>query len=286
MIIDNEGVSLHVAEDGNPDGPTVLILHGITGSTDTWDWLVPHLAADYRVLRLDFRGHGQSGHPEGTYHFPSYVSDAIAVCERVAGGPSFLIGHSLGGGTAAAVAQQRPELVRGVVLEDPAIMGPPKPGAAGENSAGGLLDAFKMMRQMVPMMQQSGMTVDALAQTMAAAPSLSGGTMGESLQPDALAAMATALLQLDATVLDPVLDGSMISAYDPTATIPVPGLVLAGDTSQPDTIVRAGEIALLAEHSPHIEVRVVSGAGHLIHDSLAFRATELAGILEFLAANA
>lgn len=284
MIIDNQGVSLHVQEDGNPDGPTVLMLHGITGSTDTWDWLVPHLEADYRVLRLDFRGHGKSGRAEGTYNFPSYVSDAIAVCEQVAGGPCVVIGHSLGGGSAAAMAQQRPELVSGVVLEDPAIMDTPQPGA--ESSASGLMDAFKMMRRMVPMMQQSGMTVEALAQTMVSAPSVSGGTMGELIQPDALAAMATALLQLDATVLDPVLDGSITAAYNPLDTIPVPGLVLAGDSAQPDTIVRAGEIALLAEHSPHVEVRAVAGAGHLIHDSLAHRATMLAAIQEFLAANA
>lgn len=284
MIIDNQGVSLHVQENGNPDGSTVLMLHGITGSTDTWDWLVPHLESDYRILRLDFRGHGKSGRAEGTYHFPSYVSDAIAVCEQVASGPCVVIGHSLGGGSAAAMAQQRPELVSGLVLEDPAIMGPPQPDA--ESSASGLTDAFKMMRQMVPMMQQSGMTVDALAQTMASAPSLSGGTMGEALQPDALAAMATALLQLDATVLDPVLDGSITAAYNPHGTIPVPGLVLAGDSAQPDTIVRAGEIALLAQHSPHVEVRVVANAGHLIHDSLVHRATMLAAIQEFLAANA
>ncbi len=284
MIIDNEGVSLHVAEDGNPDGPTVLILHGITSSTDTWNWLVPHLAADYRVLRLDFRGHGASGRAEGTYDFPSYVSDAVAVCEQVAGGPCVVIGHSLGGGTAAAMAQMRPDLVRGLVLEDPALFGPREPG--GEVPAGGLSDAFTMLRQMVPMLQQSGMTTEALAETLATVPGTSGAPMGESMQTDALAAMASALLQLDVTVLDPVLDASMTTAYDPHATIPVPGVVLAGDSAQPDTIVRAGEIALLAQHSPHIEVRVVAGAGHLIHDSLSFRATELAAVQEFLAANA
>lgn len=284
MIIDNQGVSLHVAQDGNPDGPTVLILHGITASTDTWNWLMPHLATDYRVLRLDFRGHGQSGRAEGSYHFPSYVSDAIAVCEQVAGGPSFLIGHSLGGGTAAAIAQQRPDLVRGLMLEEPALAGPRQPGS--ESPAGALLDAFKLMRQMVPLIQQSGMTIEALVEALAAAPGISGAPVGESMQPDALAATAAALLQLDVTVLDPVLDASMITSYNPNETIFVPGMVLAGDSSQPDTIVQADEIALLAQHSPHIDVRVVAGAGHLIHDSLRFRATELAAFQEFLAANA
>jgi len=284
MIIDNEGVSLHVAQDGNPDGPTVLMLHGITSNIDTWSWLLPHLAADYRVLRLDFRGHGQSGRAEGTYDFPAYMSDAIAVCDQVAGGPCVIIGHSLGGGSAAAMAQQRPDLVRGLILEDPAIFGAPEPGVDAPGS--GLQEAFKMLRQMVPMMQQSGMTAEALAEMLVETPGTTGAPLGESMQPDALAAMASALMQLDATVLDPVLDASMTTAYNPHATIPVPGVVLAGDSAQPDTIVRAGEIALLAQHSPHIDVRVVAGAGHLIHDSLSFRAIELAAVQEFLAANA
>lgn len=99
MFIDNDGVALHVADDGQHDAPVVLVLHGITSCTTTWDWLVPHLVDTHRILRLDFRGHGQSGRAPGTYHFPSYLSDAIAVCEQLAGGPAFVLGHSLGGGT-------------------------------------------------------------------------------------------------------------------------------------------------------------------------------------------
>lgn len=283
MIIDNEGVALHVAEDGNPDGPTVLVLHGITSCTTTWDWLVPHLAPTYRVLRLDFRGHGQSGRAEGTYHFPFYRSDAIAVCEQLAGGPCVVLGHSLGGGTAAALAQQRPDLVRGIVLEDPALAGRDQlQGDRGDNS---LLAGFQLMRQSVPMMQQMGTSIDDLAAIVAQVPG-AGGPLGDSMHPDAVRAMAVGLLQLDATVLDPVLDASMVIAFDPNATIPVPTLVLAADGASPDAVVRAPDIALLAQHSPHADVRVVAGAGHLIHDSLAHRDTLLQALLGFLAAHA
>ena len=284
MIIDNAGVALHVAEDGNPDGPTVLVLHGITSCTTTWDWLVPHLAADHRVLRLDFRGHGQSGRAEGTYHFPSYVSDAVAVCEQLAGGPCVILGHSLGGGTAAALAQQRPELVRGIVLEDPALAGRDQVQVArGDNS---LFVTFQLMRQSVPMMQQMGTTAEQLEAIVAQAPGADGKPLGESMHPDALHAMAVGLLQLDATVLDPVLDASMVTAFDAHATIPVPTLVLAADGASPDAVVRAPDIALLAQHSPHAEVRIVAGAGHLIHDSLAHRETLLQAVLGFLAEHA
>ena len=47
----------------------------------------------------------------------------------------------------------------------------------------------------------------------------------------------------------------------------------------------AGQKALLAQHSPHIDVRVVSGAGHLIHDSLGYRDVMRSALQELLAAN-
>jgi esterase len=212
MQIDNSGVSLHVACDGPADGPTVVLLHGITSCTSTWDWLVPALADAHRVLRLDFRGHGSSDR-SGSYHFPDYVSDAIAVCEQLCPGPSVLVGHSLGGGTAAAVAQQRPDLVRAVVLEDPALFG--GSDASSEMETNALRDVFALMRQTIPMLQENGVTVDQLAAILTGSPATSGGTFGDLLHPDAITAMAVGMLHLDATVLDPVLDGSMVTVYDP-----------------------------------------------------------------------
>ena len=270
MQINNDGVSLHVAEDGNPDGPVVLFLHGITGSTDTWDWAVPELAATHRVLRLDFRGHGDSGHAPGTYGFKTWVSDAIAACEQVAGGPAVLVGHSLGGGVAASVAQERPELVRAVLLEDPAIMS----GALEvDDEPNALLAVFAVMRESIPMVQASGVSLDALVGILNDSPGIDGRLFKESLQPDAIQAMAKATLRLDASVLDGVLAGVTDPVYDGRVGMSVPGIVLAGDEASPDTIVRAPEKALLAESSPKIDVRVVAGAGHLIHDSLEYRET-------------
>lgn len=275
--IDNAGVGLHVAVDGPADAPPVLLLHGITSCVHTWDWLVPHLVDRHRVLRLDFRGHGRSDRAT-SYHFPDYLSDAVAVCEQLAGGPVVAVGHSLGGGTAAALAQTRPDLVSAVVLEDPALARVERDVLEGN----ALRDVFALMRQSVPMLQASGATPEALAPMLAAGPATSGGTFGDLLHPDALVAMATGLLQMDATVLDPVLDGSMVTAFDPDAAIPVPAIVLAGDPAKPDTIVREPQIVDLATASPQAEVRVVTGAGHLIHDETASRQAVLDAVLEML----
>jgi len=283
MQIERDGVSLHIAEDGNPDGPVVMFLHGITSSTDTWSWALPDLVARHRVLRLDFRGHGLSARAPGTYSFANCLGDAIAACEQVAGGPAVVVGHSLGGGTAAALAQQRPDLVRAVVLEDPAIFTGTIPPDADEPNA--LVGVFAMMRESIPMLQASGVTVDALVGMLEQSPSLAGGLFKDSLHADAIHAMAVAMLELDASVLDPVLSGQMDHVYDPSRSIPVPGIVVAGDEAFPDTIVRAPEKALLAQHSPQLDVRVVAGAGHLIHDSIAHREAVRVAVREVLATH-
>lgn len=283
MELRTDALTLHYEDDGDRDAPPVLVLHGITQSTTTWGWLVPHLAADHRVVRLDFRGHGQSGRTPGEYHFRGYVADATAICEQVLGQPAVVIGHSLGGGTAAGLGQTRPELVRGVVLEDPALLAPPVPGAVDALEGNSLLDGFRLMRESVPRLQESGMSAADLANILRGAPGPSGALFGDALHDDALSAMAEAMLQLDATVLDPVFDGSMAPVFDPARELPVPGIVLAGDPASPDTVVRESDLALLAEHSPKIEGRVVAGAGHLIHDSKQHRQAVLDGVRDLLA---
>jgi alpha-beta hydrolase superfamily lysophospholipase len=59
--------------------------------------------------------------------------------------------------------------------------------------------------------------------------------------------------------------------------------VVAGDPASPDTIVRPPDIALLAAHSPKIECRVVTGAGHMIHDAKQHREAVLGAVRDLLA---
>jgi pimeloyl-ACP methyl ester carboxylesterase len=280
--LQSDDLTLHYEDDGDAGAPPVLVLHGITQSTATWGWLVPHLAPDHRVVRLDFRGHGRSGRTPGAYQFGGYVADAEAICEQVLRRPAVIVGHSLGGGTAAALAQRRPDLVRGVVLEDPPLF-VSGPGNETNLEGNSLLEGFRLLRESVPGLQASGMSVSDLANVLRAAPGPSGVAFGELAHDDALDAMAEALLQLDATVLDPVLDGRTEPAFDPHRELPVPGIVLAADPAMPDAVARPADLALLAEHSPKIERRVVTGSGHLIHDSKQHRQAVLDGVRDLLA---
>ena len=76
--IRNGSIELHVTEDGDPSAPPILLLHGITSFGGTWEWIVPSLAERFRVLRLDFRGHGASDRAPEAY-------SPAGLCERRGG---------------------------------------------------------------------------------------------------------------------------------------------------------------------------------------------------------
>lgn len=112
-----------------PGGTTLLFLHGLTDSGEGWPEAVEHWQGDHAIVSVDQRGHGGSprftedqlvGHPGDVM-----VDDAVALLVGL--DRPVVIGHSLGGAVALAAAVRRPELVRALVLEDPAPLGPDEP---------------------------------------------------------------------------------------------------------------------------------------------------------------
>src|SRR5258707_15141159 len=67
-----DGVYLHAEQRGDPRSPCVVLLHGGGANLHWWDEIAPSLAERFRVVSLDFRGHGDSDHPEelvvGAFH--------------------------------------------------------------------------------------------------------------------------------------------------------------------------------------------------------------------------
>ena len=280
MQVSNGNVTVHVDDDGPPGAPPILLLHGITSSSRTWDWLVPELSPRFRVLRLDFRGHGRSDRAPGEYSPAGYVGDAVAVLEQA--GPCMVLGHSLGGVTAAALTQQRPDLLVGAILEDPPL-GTSAPGEPASLEGNALLAVFRLMRESIPRLQAANISVDALAERLAAAPDTTGaGTFGELLLDDGLRSMAASMLDVDATVLDPVLNGETPRFLDPTVPFGVPALVVAADPAKPDAVADPEVGRHYADLSEDVDVVVIAGAGHLIHDEKASRAPFFAAVRSFL----
>ena len=117
---------------GRPFGefPTLLLLHGMTDSGAGWTEAVRHWEDSFAVVAVDQRGHGTSARftPEQLAGHPGdvMVEDALHLLEQLPE-PAVLLGHSLGGAVALVAAVRRPELVRALVLEDPAALGPNEP---------------------------------------------------------------------------------------------------------------------------------------------------------------
>lgn len=97
-------------------GPPIVLLHGLMGRASTWRPVAGWLTRYGRVVGLDARGHGASPHRGGGWRTEDFAADAAALVERL--GPAVVIGHSMGGLHALTLAATRPELVRGIVVED------------------------------------------------------------------------------------------------------------------------------------------------------------------------
>ncbi|MYY01052.1 MULTISPECIES: alpha/beta fold hydrolase [unclassified Streptomyces] len=108
---------IHVCQDGRRDAPALLLIHGSASSARSWDALVPLLAGAHHVVRIDLLGHGRSAKPDdGRYTIPDQARRAGEVLDRLGVGRAVVVGHSSGGVAATALAEQRPELVSGLVL--------------------------------------------------------------------------------------------------------------------------------------------------------------------------
>ena len=99
-------------------GQGFLLLHGLMGRASTWRPVAEWLTAYGRVVGMDARGHGESPRPGAGARTEDFVADAASVVAELELGPVIVVGHSMGGLHALALAAEHPDLVRGVVVED------------------------------------------------------------------------------------------------------------------------------------------------------------------------
>lgn len=122
FVTTNDRVGIHLFDLSSSGSDELLMLHGVGRAGQTFSSLSTMFPDRFRVRAIDFRGHGKSERAGDRYRIADYVLDAIAALEFI-GRPTIVYGHSLGSLVAAAVASRRPQLVSGIVLEDP-----PSPG--------------------------------------------------------------------------------------------------------------------------------------------------------------
>ena len=120
-------MSLHlidrVAVEDEGDGPVVVCVHGLGGSSNTFTPLMPALAR-HRVLRVDLPGSGRSQRAEGPLSIERFVDVLLAVCSRLDITRAHWIGHSMGTIVCQHIAATKPKLVAGIALFGPLIAPP------------------------------------------------------------------------------------------------------------------------------------------------------------------
>src|SRR5947209_2521460 len=98
------------------EGPVILLIHGIAGSSQQWLDSMSLLAEAHTVVAPDLLGHGRSAKPRGDYSLGAYANGIRDLLEVLGHPRATIVGHSLGGGIAMQFAYQYPERCERLVL--------------------------------------------------------------------------------------------------------------------------------------------------------------------------
>jgi pimeloyl-ACP methyl ester carboxylesterase len=246
--------------DHGGNGPALLLLHGVTRCGGDWEPLLPTLTSYWRVFTLDQRGHGSSERAE-SYLVTDYVADAVSWLRNQFALPITILGHSLGAMVAAAVAAELPQLVVGVVLEDPPFH------TMGNRIAGSAWQAqFMGMRDIA----SRGGTLTEIANALAEIRiPVNGGfkRLGELRDRSSLEWSAACLSQLEPQVLSPIIEGRWLDGYNVTnilSSVCCPTLLLQGDPSCGGALTNMDAETAMTQMNSCRRV-LFPGCGHQLH---------------------
>ena len=243
------------------EGPAIVLIHGITGSSETWGEVLPLLACDYTVLAPDLLGHGDSAKPRGDYSLGAYASGIRDLALALDIGAATFVGHSLGGGVAMQFAYQFPERCERLVLV----------------SSGGLgREVHLLLRAaalpgadyVLPLLTSSqvvglGRQVGGLLRRARLAPRGDVEVLAQGFASLDNSGSRQAFLHTVRAVIDP--SGQRVSAHDRLALASlIPSLIVWGEK---DSIIPVAHGAAAHEAMPGSRFEVFPRAGHLPHDA-------------------
>lgn len=242
-----DGVELAYDEAGS--GQRLVLVHGTGADASTWHRSVAGLATHYRVIAYDRRGYGRSTHrPVRDYRV--HVADLAAVLEHV-GAPAHVLGWSSGGNTALALAAERPELFRSLIVIEAPFQGLRRP--TGVFAA----DAKAKWAQLC------GRPEDGAASMYRWLTGLRDGTNGFDALPTAERQRLLTHSRVVLAEIAPHPFGVLVE-YVPLrkmAALPMPVTWLLGTESMPWYRRLHARVVAVA---PRIRTEYIAGAGHLM----------------------
>lgn len=235
----------------NPKG-TIVAFHGVSDNGASLADIGARWGEQWRVVLVDSLGHGLSPRFSPQQLQAPFQSALQAAAETVRveasqsiGGQVVLFGHSMGGAIAAGVARNHPQLVRAVVLEDPALLTPTQE-ATYKNNAGESVGGLEHISR-----DQSG----AIANLLLAKQAYRNWPLSE------YGPWAQAKTQVDRDFIATGVVG--LAGREIIKELQVPTLVLTGDG--PDVLLGQAGLEKLATYAnPHLHTALISGATHCV----------------------
>ena len=259
-------------------GPLLVLIHGITSCSATWDRVLPKLARRYTVLAPDLMGHGHSDKLRGDYSVGAHANAIRDLLDELGYSAASFVGHSLGGGVALQFAYQYPSRVDRLVLVAPGGFGHEVTlllRAASLPGSGPVL-ALATWRPVV----QAGTL---LTQTLGRVGVHGNTDLEEVGRAYALLAdrdSRRAFIHTLRSVVD--YEGQRVSALGRLRTAQrIPALIVWGEN---DRVVPARQGKNVHELVPHIQLKVFKHAGHFPHRDDPTRFVRV--VHEFLARGA
>jgi pimeloyl-ACP methyl ester carboxylesterase len=117
-IVKLPGGDVQVVEHGPRTAPPIVLIHCFTCAINWWNEVMPRLDRTHRVIAVDLLGHGGSEKPTSGYSIPDQADLVAQALGRLGVREAEIVGHSLGGTIAVAVAERSPALVSRVVIID------------------------------------------------------------------------------------------------------------------------------------------------------------------------
>jgi pimeloyl-ACP methyl ester carboxylesterase len=117
-ILDLPSGELQVIDRGPREASPIVLLHCFSCAIDWWNAMLPRLQAGHRVIAVDLLGHGGSEKPSSGYNPPTQAKVVAEALERLGARHALVVGHSLGGAVAVALAEAAPRLVDRIAIVD------------------------------------------------------------------------------------------------------------------------------------------------------------------------
>ena len=240
------------------EGPGLVLVHGVTGSSTTWREVMPTLAERFTVLAPDLLGHGESAKPRGDYSLGAFASGVRDLMVALGMERATVVGHSLGGGVAMQLAYQFPERCERLVLVSS--------GGLGKEVAAILravcLPGSELVLPFVlaPQVQRLLASVGGLAGRLGLRPTVRGAEVWRSYTGLTEIRGRTAFVHTIRSVID--VTGQRVSARDRLYLAgEIPTLIVWGDR---DRIIPVAHAHATHELIPGSRLEIVRGVGHFL----------------------